>query len=522
MELFIFIAFLLLMEVQSYKSPAVKVSPDVIRESSSVKMICEMLPADVAVKQCYFYINRGKEKNIKVSPSCELNLTGAEVLIWAAVKSPASININCFYTIHKHGIDKPSSHSPAATVTVLGSLQKPTMSVSDDDVQINIACEILLSVRVDFICRLYTEDGLLRTSYSQGKQSGGHLCMFYSSHSELLTGSENRQLSCDYSLNTEPEIRSPRSDTITVRAPDAHHVTTAKKTSLPLMSTSETYSTADSHSKSNLSTTSEETTSPDAHHVTTAKKTSLPLMSTSETYSSAVDSHSKSNLPTTSEETTFSTPATNAHVTPAMTTYSFSKSNLPTSTTKETTFSTTSTQKTSQRDTKISIMAAVSTTKTPESTRTDTWFIALVSTAAGVILIGLICLCCFACKKRTRKSNKMRSITSDVPSQEIGMSSGPAETYSLITSVPATSQPISVGLEHPDSHQDNTPDPTATYSFVMSDNSMYQPSDVLVNKQQTEGSTKENENVYHLYCTIPDKPVHSNAADQVYSLVKMH
>ncbi|XP_051768202.1 uncharacterized protein LOC127522377 isoform X3 [Ctenopharyngodon idella] len=479
MELFIFIAFLLLMEVQSYKSPAVKVSPDVIRESSSVKMICEMLPADVAVKQCYFYINRGKEKNIKVSPSCELNLTGAEVLIWAAVKSPASININCFYTIHKHGIDKPSSHSPAATVTVLGSLQKPTMSVSDDDVQINIACEILLSVRVDFICRLYTEDGLLRTSYSQGKQSGGHLCMFYSSHSELLTGSENRQLSCDYSLNTEPEIRSPRSDTITVRAPDAHHVTTAKKTSLPLMSTSETYSTA-------------------------------------------VDSHSKSNLPTTSEETTFSTPATNAHVTPAMTTYSFSKSNLPTSTTKETTFSTTSTQKTSQRDTKISIMAAVSTTKTPESTRTDTWFIALVSTAAGVILIGLICLCCFACKKRTRKSNKMRSITSDVPSQEIGMSSGPAETYSLITSVPATSQPISVGLEHPDSHQDNTPDPTATYSFVMSDNSMYQPSDVLVNKQQTEGSTKENENVYHLYCTIPDKPVHSNAADQVYSLVKMH
>ncbi len=29
-------------------------------------------------------------------------------------------------------------------------------------------------------------------------------------------------------------------------------------------------------------------------------------------------------------------------------------------------------------------------------------------------------------------------------------------------------------------------------------------------------------NVYHLYCTIPDKPVHPDAGDQAYSLVKMH
>ncbi|XP_048028173.1 uncharacterized protein LOC125256318 isoform X3 [Megalobrama amblycephala] len=177
------------------------------------------------------------------------------------------------------------------------------------------------------------------------------------------------------------------------------------------------------------------------------------------------------------------------------------------------------------------VMAAVSTTKTPESTRTDvqktntsttpphpqkvTWFIVLVFTGVGVILTGFICLGCFACIKG-RQHNKMRSIRSDVPSQGIGMSS--AEIYSLITSEPVTSQPISVGLEHPDSHQDNTPDPTATSSFIMAENSMYQPSDVLVNKQQKEGNM-ENENVYHLYCTIPDRPVHSNAADQVYSLV---
>ncbi|XP_058646439.1 uncharacterized protein LOC131548882 isoform X2 [Onychostoma macrolepis] len=105
MDLIVFIAFPLLMEVQSHKSsPTVKVSPDVIRET----------PADVTVNQCYFITNR-EEKNIKVSSSCELDLSGAEVLGWAAVKSPGLLNITCYYTIQ--GIDKPSPHSPA-TVTV--------------------------------------------------------------------------------------------------------------------------------------------------------------------------------------------------------------------------------------------------------------------------------------------------------------------------------------------------------------------------------------------------------------------
>jgi len=98
--------------------PAVKVFPDVLSESRSVKMTCET-PADVTVKQCRFYRN-SEQKNIKVSPSCELELTGAEVLRWADVKSPASVDIYCFYIITENSIDKPSSHSPAATVTVLG------------------------------------------------------------------------------------------------------------------------------------------------------------------------------------------------------------------------------------------------------------------------------------------------------------------------------------------------------------------------------------------------------------------
>ncbi|XDV51350.1 hypothetical protein PO909_020237 [Leuciscus waleckii] len=106
----------------------------------------------------------------------------------------------------------------------LGSLQKPIISVSDDYVQINIACDIPSSVRADFTCSLYTEDGLLhrRVSQIQKSQSGeNHLCVFYPSYSELFTRSVNsRNLSCDYYINTEPEIRSPRSDTHTIRGED--------------------------------------------------------------------------------------------------------------------------------------------------------------------------------------------------------------------------------------------------------------------------------------------------------------
>ncbi|CAM4731662.1 unnamed protein product [Leuciscus chuanchicus] len=469
MELFIFIALQLFMEVQSYKAPAVKVSPDVLRESSSVKMICET-PADVTVKQCHFYRN-SEQKNIKVSPSCELDLTGAEVLRCADVKSPASVDIYCFYTITENGIDKPSSHSPAVTVTVLGSLQKPSISVSDNDVQINIACEIPLSVGADLTCSLYTEDVLLHRSVSQKRQSGeNHLCMFYLTHSELFTRSVNsRNLSCDYYINTEPEIRSPRSDTHTIRGlPQAKLTASAsviKETDTVQLSCENTedlkmemcyFNINGRESKSELSSScqlsltgsqisiwSEGQSSsvritcyytvkksqvliPSPHsdpvtitiqistpaaHVTTAMKTSLPLMSTSETYSTA-------DL--------------------------LSKSKLPNSKTKKT---------------------------------TRLLIIVLVSTGVGVICSGLICLCWFACKKR-RHRNKMRSIRSDEPNQGIGLScSGPAETFSLITSVPDTSQPISVGLEHPESHQDSTPDPTATDSSITSEKSIYQLSE---------------------------------------------
>ncbi|XP_073773096.1 uncharacterized protein isoform X3 [Danio rerio] len=148
----------------------------------------------------------------------------------------------------------------------------------------------------------------------------------------------------------------------------------------------------------------------------------------------------------------------------------------------------------------------------------DAWVKVLAFSCAGVILSVFICLSWFASKKRI-KLYKNKSVKTDVSSQGNGMScSGSPEIYSLITSVPATSQPTSEDLEHPESHQPNTADPTDT--FITSENPIYQPSDLSVNTQQ--GNTENNESVYHLYSTIPDKPVQPYTGDQEYSLIQMH
>ncbi|XP_073732563.1 uncharacterized protein [Misgurnus anguillicaudatus] len=222
MELFIITLLHLLMEVQSYKVPNLKVSPDVIRESNSVHLICES-PVDVKVSLCYFYSN--EEENTNFSQSCQLHLTGTELLLWTREKSPVSLNIRCFYTINENGIHKPSPYSPPVTLTILDTLQKPSISVADSTDQLIISCEIPLTVKAEFICNLYTEYGPLKQSLSQRcTQTGEHQCIFYMSLSEIFTHKQtvsSRQLSCDYSVKTDPEnemnLRSPRSDVYPVR-----------------------------------------------------------------------------------------------------------------------------------------------------------------------------------------------------------------------------------------------------------------------------------------------------------------
>ncbi|XP_026077582.1 mucin-5AC-like isoform X5 [Carassius auratus] len=175
------------------------------------------------------------------------------------------------------------------------SLQKPFISVSDNDDQLNIVCEIPHSFRADFICSFYTEDDvLLDQCVSWWSQFGVNICMFDLSRSELFTRSVNsRQLSCVYSLKTEPEIRSPHSDTIIIRDTIPITVTITFRNTIRV----------------STSTSTEHTTTTTAPTTYVQSKTSLPtstaketlmltVMSGSETtiYNKTVDFQSESNL----------------------------------------------------------------------------------------------------------------------------------------------------------------------------------------------------------------------------------
>ncbi|XP_036415786.1 uncharacterized protein LOC118799826 isoform X4 [Colossoma macropomum] len=98
--------------------------------------------------------------------------------------------------------------------------EKPKMSVSYDSQyeEFTAVCEIPLSgsVRADFRCNLYTGHLLYLKGESRRGRSGEWICIFTSSKTDLLNrlqSVESRELSCDYSLNSDPSVRSPMSDT---------------------------------------------------------------------------------------------------------------------------------------------------------------------------------------------------------------------------------------------------------------------------------------------------------------------
>lgn len=92
--------------------PRLTVSPAFIRESDSVQLSCETSPS-VSVSQCYLFTEKRDFK-----PSCRQTLTGTELLSWSDQRSPAVVNVRCFY--YAIGSFSPSSDSDPGSVTVQG------------------------------------------------------------------------------------------------------------------------------------------------------------------------------------------------------------------------------------------------------------------------------------------------------------------------------------------------------------------------------------------------------------------
>ncbi|XP_037388194.1 uncharacterized protein LOC108416905 [Pygocentrus nattereri] len=134
--------------------------------------------------------------------------------------------------------------------------QKPVIGVSyhsQYDV-FTALCEIPLSgsVRADFRCSLYTGHLLFLKGESRKGNSGTWSCVLTASKTDLLNrlrSVKSREVSCDYSLISDPSVRSPMSRTYDILnllpTPAQPSVTVEKSTAASLASSARLTTTKD-------------------------------------------------------------------------------------------------------------------------------------------------------------------------------------------------------------------------------------------------------------------------------------
>ncbi|GAA6111880.1 mucin-3A-like [Tachysurus ichikawai] len=218
MELLVLLIFFhLILDINSQyvPQPQLSVSPEVITLRGSVQLHC-LVPNHLKVYQCFFYPETQKT-NIKLSPSCQLSVTGSELITWTGHRSPGTLRIICYYTVDK-SVHVPSPHSLPAPVTV--TYQKPILSVVYDDQtdDIRLTCEIPESVTADISCNLYTGENpqpYLKVQRYEKKTSRRLFCVFTAQRNDVfnvLQSVKSSEVSCDYSLISDSTVRSLMSD----------------------------------------------------------------------------------------------------------------------------------------------------------------------------------------------------------------------------------------------------------------------------------------------------------------------
>ncbi|XP_037636100.1 uncharacterized protein LOC119494335 isoform X4 [Sebastes umbrosus] len=194
--------------------PKLTVNPPVIYETDSVTLICQT-PSSVPVSQCNFNtLGGGTVKSF----SCRQTLTGTELLSLARQSSSAEVEVTCFYTVKLGEKMYPSPHSDTSSITIVS--QKPQMTLQHfQGDQVLFACTLPGSANHDTSCNLYfgeASDPVTTTTIKRKRRSNNQwFCQFYVTIDDLLRRLrvvQQSDASCDYSLGSEPNSLSPRSD----------------------------------------------------------------------------------------------------------------------------------------------------------------------------------------------------------------------------------------------------------------------------------------------------------------------
>ncbi|KAL3978278.1 SPARC-related modular calcium-binding protein [Sarotherodon galilaeus] len=212
---FIMTGHLLFAILMTLLPPTLTVSTAVISETDSVTLRCQA-PASASVYQCYFYT--GEQQGNK-GVSCLQTLTGTELLLMSHQSSPAEVKVRCFYTVEDGSVNSPSAHSNSSSITIQS--QKPEMSVQHFDGEfVLITCSLPGSVKDDTRCNLYFGEASrsvrnLAVSKESSIKTKQRFCQFYVAVADFLRHLhfvQQKDASCDYSLENEPNSLSPRSD----------------------------------------------------------------------------------------------------------------------------------------------------------------------------------------------------------------------------------------------------------------------------------------------------------------------
>ncbi|XP_029286493.1 uncharacterized protein LOC115007690 [Cottoperca gobio] len=233
------------MKAQALLTPTLTVNPPVISDTDSVTLHCQ---TPSSVSQCYFKTMRTKPG--KVFP-CLKTLTGTELLEMSHQSSPAEVEMTCFYTVKLGESHYPSPHSDTSSVTIHSETSSVTIhsdtssvtrhsdtssvTIHSDTSSVTIhtlkpemslqhfpgeyvimTCTLPGSAHEDTRCNLYfgeeRDPSLTTTIWKQRTSKNQWFCQFTVTISDLLHFPQRSVTSCDYSLGSEPNSLSPRSD----------------------------------------------------------------------------------------------------------------------------------------------------------------------------------------------------------------------------------------------------------------------------------------------------------------------
>nr|XP_046239648.1 serine-rich adhesin for platelets-like isoform X3 [Scatophagus argus] len=434
--------------------PKLTVNPLVITQTDSVTLNCQA-PSSVSVSQCFF--NTGRQQSTKVF-SCLSTLTGTELLLMARQSSPAKVEVRCFYTVKLGELDSPSPHSNTSSITI--HTQKPEMSLQHfPGDYVLFACSLPGSANPDTRCNLYFGEGrhLVATSNISSKTNKKNqwFCQFYVTIDDLLSrlrSVQQRDASCDYSVGSEPNSLSPRSDGYSLAAIVENE--SSRNCTQPAFTDSTV-------SKSGPSTTTTTTTT-----TTTSSSTSTSTTTSSTSTSSTTATTTATATTTTAlVKSASAVAAVESHMTQTTSTFAIT------------------TDLTVSRSHTSGFNLTFTTPAEPASERI--WKLAAVGSGIGVTVGVILLALTLLCTKRRTGQNLIR--VSEKRSQK--------RTQSDVTD-----------------------------DFICMTNFNYEALEISASgteKLNRQRSESEEANVYHVYCTIPDKPPPSSL-DMVYSTVQPH